>query len=88
MNEMTTHERFSRMFEHREADRVPIIDIPWEETIQRWHSEGMPAGVDYVEFFGLDRVAEVMVDNSPRYPEKSWRKRKITRYLPRPLVSP
>ena len=70
MNEMTTHERFSRMFEHREADRVPIIDIPWEETIQRWHSEGMPAGVDYVEFFGLDRVAEVMVDNSPRYPEK------------------
>lgn len=70
MSEMTTHERFTRMFEHREADRVPIIDIPWEETIERWHSEGMPAGTDYVEFFGLDRVAEVMVDNSPRYPEK------------------
>jgi uroporphyrinogen decarboxylase len=70
MSEMTTHERFSRMFEHREADRVPIIDIPWEETIERWHSEGMPAGADYVDFFGLDRVAEVMVDNSPRYPEK------------------
>jgi len=70
MSEMTSHERFSRMFEHREADRLPIIDIPWAETIERWHSEGMPAEANYVDFFGLDRVAEVMVDNSPRYPEE------------------
>ena len=26
---MTCKERFSRMFEHQEADRVPIIDEPW-----------------------------------------------------------
>ena len=26
MAEMTTHERVQRMFEHREADRVPITD--------------------------------------------------------------
>jgi len=71
MSEMTTHERFSRMFAHREADRVPIIDIPWAETIERWHSEGMPESTGYVDFFGLDRVAEVMVDNSPQYPEKT-----------------
>jgi uroporphyrinogen decarboxylase len=70
MGEMNSHERFSCMFEHREADRVPIIDIPWSETIERWHAEGMPEGMNFVEYFGLDRVAEVMVDNSPRYPEK------------------
>ena len=70
MSEITSHERFSRMFEHREADRVPIIDIPWSETIERWHAEGMPEEVGFVEYFGLDRVAEIMVDNSPRYPEK------------------
>ena len=23
---MTTHERFTRMYEHREADRIPIFD--------------------------------------------------------------
>jgi len=26
--EMTTHERMTRMYEHREADRVPIVDLP------------------------------------------------------------
>ena len=28
MAEMTSRERYQRMFQHREADRVPIIDIP------------------------------------------------------------
>ena len=32
---MTTHERFTRMYEHREADRIPIFDSPWSETIDR-----------------------------------------------------
>ncbi|MBN2287738.1 MAG: hypothetical protein JXQ83_00300 [Candidatus Glassbacteria bacterium] len=71
MKEMTSRERFGRMFAHREADRVPIIDIPWQETIERWQAEGMPEGIGFVDFFGLDRVAEVMVDNSPRYLEKT-----------------
>jgi len=64
---MTSHERFTRMFEHREADRIPIIDDPWDATIDRWHSEGMPKDVSYVDYFGLDRTALIMVDNSPRY---------------------
>jgi uroporphyrinogen decarboxylase len=32
---MTSEERFARMFEHREADRVPIIDSPWAGTLRR-----------------------------------------------------
>ena len=67
MHQMTSHERFTRMFEHREADRIPIIDDPWDATIERWHSEGMPKNVSYVDYFGLDRTALIMVDNSPRY---------------------
>lgn len=70
MTEMTSRERFQRMFEHREADRIPIIDQPWGSTIERWHREGMPEGVSYVDFFGLDRVAHIGVDNSPRYEER------------------
>ncbi|MFO8009131.1 MAG: hypothetical protein R6V05_15510, partial [Candidatus Brocadiia bacterium] len=66
MNEMTSHERFSRMYEHREADRVPIIDSPWPATIERWQSEGMPEDVDWADYFGLDRTARIGVDNSPR----------------------
>jgi uroporphyrinogen decarboxylase len=67
MSAMTTHERMTRMFEHREADRVPIFDGPWPSTIERWHREGMPAGADYVDYFDLDHGAWIGTDNSPRY---------------------
>lgn len=59
MSKMTSHERFARMYAHREADRIPIIDSPWGATIERWHSEGMPKEIGYVEYFGLDRVANI-----------------------------
>jgi uroporphyrinogen decarboxylase len=65
---MNSHERFSRMFAHQEADRIPIIDDPWDATIERWQREGMPAGVSFVDYFGLDHVAQIRLDNSPRYP--------------------
>ena len=65
---MSTRERFRRMYEHREADRVPILDAPWASTIERWQREGMPEGVDYVDYFDLDHVFGISADNSPRYP--------------------
>ncbi len=68
--EMTSHERFKRMYEHREADRVPIMDDPWASTIERWEAEGMPKGMDYRDYFDLDKTAHIGVDNSPRYEKK------------------
>jgi uroporphyrinogen decarboxylase len=65
---MDSHERFSRTFAHQEPDRIPIIDDPWSTTIERWQREGMPADVSYVDYFGLDHVSRIIVDNSPRYP--------------------
>lgn len=70
MDSMTTHERVKRMYEHREADRIPITDSPWQTTIERWQREGMPKETHYVDYFGLDHVIQVGVDNSPRYPEE------------------
>lgn len=67
MSEMTSHERFSRMYEHREADRVPIIDEPWAATLERWRREGLPEDTDWTDFFGVDKTALIAVDNSPRY---------------------
>ncbi len=67
---MTSHERFKRMFEHREADRAPIIDGPWGATIERWQAEGLPEGVSFVDYFDLDHVAGFGIDNSPRYEPK------------------
>ena len=68
--EMTTHERVKRMYEHREADRVPVTDSPWGSTVERWRREGLPKDADFAEFLGLDRFATIGADNSPRYPEK------------------
>jgi len=65
---MTSQERIRRMFEHREADRVPITDSPWEGTLLRWRNEGMPAGVDWQDYFDVDKFAVISVDNSPRFP--------------------
>ena len=44
---MNSWERFKRMYEHREADRIPIVDSAWAGTVRRWRNEGMPAGVDW-----------------------------------------
>ena len=67
---MTVYERFQRMFSHREADRVPIIDSPWAGTVRRWQNEGMPRNVDWADYFGIDKVAGIGVDITPRYEEK------------------
>ncbi len=67
---MTTSERMQRTYQHREADRVPIFDFPWPSTIERWEREGLPAGMDYRDHFGLDRVFTLIADNSPRYPKQ------------------
>ena len=58
------------MFEHKDADRVPVFDEPWSTTIERWVQEGMPTDVDYVDYFSLDKIVTFGVDNSPRYEEK------------------
>ncbi|MBP5781850.1 MAG: hypothetical protein J6X34_11550, partial [Clostridia bacterium] len=67
---MTSKERFARMFEHREADRVPIIDDPWAGTLRRWYREGMPEGMDWRDYFGIDKIEKINVDISPRYEMK------------------
>ena len=72
MTPLSSHERFRRMFAHQDADRVPVIDSPWEATVQRWQHEGMPADVSYTDFFGLDRfVSPRLTDNSPRFPSRT-----------------
>ena len=67
---MNSYERIKRMYEHREADRIPIIDEPWQGTIRRWRREGMPEGVDWCDYFDVDKVGVINVDISPRVEEK------------------
>ena len=66
---MTSWERFKRMYEHREADRIPIIDEPWSGTLRRWRREGMPEGMDWCDYFDVDKLSIINIDISPRMPE-------------------
>lgn len=66
---MTSWERFKRMYEHREADRIPIIDEPWSGTLRRWRREGMPEGMDWCDYFDVDKLGIINIDISPRMPE-------------------
>ncbi len=69
MTEMTTYERVAHMYEHREADRVPMMAGPWESTIVRWRREGLPAEVSVKDYFGLDEIGYLGgIDTSPRFP--------------------
>ncbi len=67
---MNSRERFLRMFEHREADRIPIIDSPWAGTLRRWRQEGMPEGMDWRDYFEIDKSEHIGVDITPRYEKK------------------
>ena len=67
---MNSYERFKRMYEHKEADRVPITDSAWDGTVRRWHREGMPRNVRWEDYFDVDKVASIYVDISPRFEEK------------------
>ena len=70
MKKMTTRERMGCVYAHREGDRAPFFDFPWESTIERWQNEGIPAGTSWQDYFGLDRVYTIYADNSPRYPKE------------------
>ncbi len=67
---MESYERIKRTFAHQETDRVPILDSPWAGTIRRWQREGMPADMDWRDYFDVDKAANLHIDISPRYESK------------------
>ena len=69
MAEMTSQERFTRTIQHKEPDRVPMWDDLWGSTLARWHREGLPQDIPWQEYFGLDHLAMLHFDGSPRFPE-------------------
>ena len=65
MAEMTSRERVARMFEHREADRIPIWENPWATTLDRWKKQGLSSD-DWAGELGLDKVNGIWCNNSHR----------------------
>lgn len=61
---MNNRERFMNVLNFCSVDdRLPMIEWAtwWDKTIDRWHSEGLPAGLQWDEigdFLGLDRLRQ------------------------------
>jgi len=53
---MDSRQRIKMALEHREPDRVPIHDNPWQATVDRWRNEGLPSGIEPADYFGYELV--------------------------------
>ena len=59
---MTQRDRFLAYMSFQDVDRVPLMEMRvWDETITRWHGEGLPKWVTHFhhleDFLGLDRTS-------------------------------
>lgn len=53
---MNNEQRFLRTMRFEAVDHPPLSGVggPWPSTRRRWEQEGLPAGVDLAEYFGLE----------------------------------
>ena len=70
MKTLTERERILRTYRRQEVDRIPMLDTAWAGTVRRWHNEGLPQDVSWVDYFGFDHQIRVGTDNSPRFAQK------------------
>jgi len=61
---MTTRERFQAVMNFKPFDRLPMVEwaMWWDKTIERWHGEGLPAGLNdryaLYDHFGLEHYIQ------------------------------
>lgn len=75
---LTVRERFQRVMHYQKVDRIPFLEFGyWEETLQRWHGEGLPAEIDNeakaYAYFGIENwggvPANVQLTGRPYEPQ-------------------
>lgn len=63
---MNYKERVAAAIERCAADRIPIYDSFWLDTLDRWRQEGFPHDADPEDYFDFD-IHIMGVDASPRF---------------------
>jgi uroporphyrinogen decarboxylase len=74
---MTSRERVLLALAHKEADRIPIHDSPWDFTVRRWRDEGLPQDQSPADYFGYEftgqgfdgsfRFADELIEETETY---------------------
>jgi uroporphyrinogen decarboxylase len=62
-------ERIKTLLAFQEPDRIGKTDAYWEDTLARWHTEGLPLDANVKDYFGFD-IEPVFLDASLRMPER------------------
>jgi uroporphyrinogen decarboxylase len=65
---MNSRDRIKTLLSFKEPDRIGKQDAFWEDTLDRWHEEGMPIDVDPGNYFNFD-FDNLYIDASLRLPE-------------------
>jgi hypothetical protein len=61
---MNSRERFHRIMRFEKPDRLPLVEwaVWWDKTIDRWHTEGLPADITdryaLYRYFGLEQYLQ------------------------------
>lgn len=66
---MISRDRVKLTLNHIEPDRVPLLDIPWDKTVERWHKEGIPFNIEIEDYFGYE-LKWFLPDISLQFPYK------------------
>ncbi|GAB4336007.1 MAG: hypothetical protein Kow0099_08710 [Candidatus Abyssubacteria bacterium] len=70
---MNERERFLKTMRFETPDRVPYFEqYIREDTVERWHNEGLPPGVDIEEYFNLDHREVIPLKLSYREMDKRF----------------
>lgn len=65
---LTSRERIRKLVGFQEPDRIGKFDAFWEDTLARWHREGLPSDTSVVNYFDFD-ILPIFLDASLRLPE-------------------
>ena len=72
---MTSRELFNAIMHYEDFDRMPVWHwTGWEETLERWHAEGLPEGANEQEFFNasvLNKGFPINLDLFPAFEERT-----------------
>ena len=66
---MNGKERVLLTLAHEEPDRVAKYDAFWQDTLTRWHGEGLPVQIKPEDYFDFD-IRAMGIDASPRFEPK------------------
>jgi len=61
---MNARQRFLETMNYGRPDRLPFYEFLgyWDQTINRWHGEGLPSGMSVWDYFGFDKMDYVSID--------------------------